>query len=1099
MINATLNTLFFRPEYSSKTAHRIARELCKKLATSRGSLPHNYNYTDNRRKRYVYSFQWLIEQHKQTSLSKEDLQALYDIANTKKTDIDKLRTLYVQIFEQEPICIDDVNGLRGPIKALMVMLWSEKQILLPLLFDRKGVSATVPEIYKLTDGFVAEMISYSTNENLKHHFREFVYTTDWTTETEISFSELWETIPKLLLLTKEYKALDRKTDYPKHWCILSFAGLFSALHPKIIDSNKIILLEKYQQSLSASRHLEKNIATPEEFENYFNSSYSNRLKQRQDINGVIQVKRNLGLEHAPDDPEGYFSALASQRHRKGLSWLNDNFYGNRPELDISTSTQWWRPAMQSYRQYLNRKVEKSARGQTASYLNILWDYVFCYLPHWRSINPDSPIKLPIKINDFYREFFWNRYDSDSFDGTNTFEGIKLPVPLIELYKTRRSDRQLTQFIRAVYNFFKFCIAERKQIKLNGQRVIDDYFRNPVEPSIDSQGSGPRGNTNKIVLPLKVVPYIEAYTHLLNVIGVDFQKRLLAGEFEQLIKQHWRGTYIDLAAFGLNYTIEIPGSPGEVIKIPIKEIPNCFNWKRDIYKRKDGSTYETILPHLGSLRMLMVSLHAGQRMQNSQWLDLDTFDEYERFNPDNKSYLATLLINTDKITPERTVSIQRSVFNILLEEKYFQLNTLLIPPKEIHYENDEHTKYKKYRPLFRSTFSEEELPFSDTTYGSTWVKILQGLQELYNSQRPENEHHTFVYHSGRAFKAIHTPHALRTTWITWMRLYGGLEYVLIMKQVGHSEITMSFHYTAPDVLETNSLIEEAFHQRNQAASTKNPFDLITSTATRPSLETSALRSGLLFNPQATIEQQRLFSVSSQFVESKQTGLGMIDVLNLGSYGYYDDCICPFNGKCPKALLNFTGMARCCSICPFAIWGLDHLEGVEAKKRFYQLRVNHLLQVFDHLIERKEEKAAQEIRADLSLASLELAGYHQISNVIRSEIEKHPAIKSSYAMRRPEILEKHCKIKIDIEHPGWRYISNLIDLKNYPQFCADSYLQILNRFSRNLPPLGIEDEKRTPLDRVLAQISATMKSEGINLSQLADRLSSDQYRLEVEEHE
>ncbi|WP_322614496.1 hypothetical protein [Pseudomonas sp. BIC9C] len=1100
MINISLNTLYFRPEFNQKIVSDTADFLCDQLSALRGPLPDDYETAENFEKRTRYSFQWLVSHRENTPFNQEDLQNLFNIANTPKTDKAELRDLYIKLTGRQPKYIDDVNGLKGPIKALMILLWSNKQLLLPILFDKKGMSKAFPDIYNITDGFVAEIVLHCSNRHLVKYFRAFVYTVDWAKPKDVTFLELWDATPKLLEVIKQYKALNQCTEYPRHYCILGFAALLAIRHPGILTSKQIILLEKYLQSLSISRHLEKNISTPEEFEKYLALSAGHKLRHRQQINGTIKVKRHPGLEHASDNPEEYFAALSTQKRGEGLNWLNGGYYRYRPELDLSTAVEWWKPAIEDYQKYLNGRVAKSRRGQLKSFLNILCDYVFCYIPHWCYLHPDSPVRPPLKIDDFHRELFWNRQEYEQEEGENSFRGVELPKTAMEMFKTRRSPNQLTPFIVAIDDFFKYCISHRKQIKLYKRQAISDSFDNPVIRKFDTEGSGPRGNTDKIVLPLKSVPYAEAYTHILNAIGVDLQRRLLAGELQEQIKIYYGSSHIDLDALNLKYTIEIPGNEvGKTITVPIHRIPNCYSWKRGSYKREDGSIIEAKIPHLGVLRMLMVALHAGQRVQNSQWLDLDTFDEYERFSPDNTSFLATLFINTDKTDPERTVSIQRSVFNMLLEEKRFQLEVMLEPPKKIKYENDDFSQYNEYRPLFRSPFTGRGLPFSDNTYSDIWVKILIGLQDIYNYQKPESEHHHFVYYNGRAHRAVHTPHALRTTWVTWMRLYGGLEYVLIMKQVGHSEITMSFHYTAPDVLETNTLIEQAFHQRNQAASTENHFNLITSMATRPSLETSALRSGLLFNPQATIEQQRLFSVSSQFVESKQTGLGMIDVLNLGNYGYYDDCICPFNGKCPKALLNFTGMARCCSICPFAIWGLDHLEGVEAKKRFYQLRVNHLLQVFDHLIERKEEKAAEEIRADLSLASLELAGYHQISSVIRSELEKSANIKNSFAMRRPEILEKHCKIQIDINHPGWRYVSNLIDLKNYPQFCADSYLQILNRFSRNLPPPGIKDEKRTPLDRVLAQISATMKSEGINLSQLADRLSSDQYRIEAEEHE
>lgn len=1090
MINTSRYTPIFidSPDSAEKIAE-ARHQVLSMLEETRGQMPPRV-WPLNRQLRYRFAYHYIASLKKDWS----DLRPLlFTLANAGEHNITEARDAYHDLCGHYPACEEDITGLNTPLKGLFLLLWKKKQVLLPLGFSRRGIDLAFPTLTACTEGFFTDIVDKSDSPKLKRYYRDLQYCVFWHEPSDISVTNIWESLPGLLNSKKTHTEGGVKLLPEVQAMITPWLKEFSKAFPNILSAEHYELICRYHQSLSTSDSIDDNIESIDSFRAYTYLPLLERAKIRRDKRPKSNKETIKRATSAFDkntegrSAEELYISLKDKNRPACLDWCTSEYYELDPNTYDSIISEWVTLFTSHLNSLANSKMSKSTRTEHMAVSRLFLDYLFAYLPAWIRENPKSFFKSSPTIREIDRFIHFSHLDDedDSEDAPSPVQPeFETPKTFYQVLPLRRSPKTAGTIIRHLHYFFERCKTNRLALnKKYDNVVILAKFENPINLDLDIPGSGSRGTTDKIVLPMASMPLARKYIEMLNNIGIALRNKILAGKFSPTAN-FYQKKWIDLKPLGLIYEIEFTGN-GDGTKniISVETIPNCFHWKLDVYKT-EKSEIKAAIPWMSTIRMLMIGLFAGQRIQGAQWLDINTFDKNSQYDPDGSSYWVSLFLNVDKTQPRRFVSIQRSVMKHLYDEKFFQTEICGTSLQKVFYENDKHTRYKdKITPLFRSPFSGKGLPFADNTYSATWVKILKGIEHEYNKIVPKENQHSFVNTTDKGDRAVHTPHALRATWITYMRRYGGLEISVIQKQVGHATALMTNYYMAlpADIQEADLESSDKMFMEQTSA------HLMTfrSAAIKPSLRDSALQSAFNKNRTATQSVHQLTSKSSTLIDTgDKTGLDLIDVKNIGDFGFFDDCTCPFGGNCPKAVLKFTRMARCCGICPYAIFSLDNLPAVHAKIRQLFSKIKSLTASLKIMTEANEsELNVEEMRDDLAMMSLNMSGYYQTSELLNDLLQNY-ATRNKYHVRTPDILKARLVAKVPLDSPGMRIVSDVIDGSQYPSICGENYLESVRQLSRKLHQrLDAElPSSISEINTVSAQLLSIMRAHNWDIEQV-----------------
>src|SRR5205807_10393386 len=104
---------------------------------------------------------------------------------------------------------------------------------------------------------------------------------------------------------------------------------------------------------------------------------------------------------------------------------------------------------------------------------------------------------------------------------------------------------------------------------------------------------------------------------------------------------------------------------------IRDIPRVFSIVKRTIRGLHGDLDDIHIPHLTTLRVLIVGLETGLRIQSVQWLDRRTWDSRNANKPFG-SYIYDLLVNTDKKKERPWIApIVYRARDVLLREQRFQ--------------------------------------------------------------------------------------------------------------------------------------------------------------------------------------------------------------------------------------------------------------------------------------------------------------------------------------------------------------------------------------------------------------------------------------------
>ncbi|WP_409319957.1 site-specific integrase [Pseudomonas putida] len=1045
-----------------------------------------------------------LRRRKGRSLTEAELRTLYDLCLVSDKQLDLALPLYERVTGEYVPPLKDVSGLRIPIRTMFVLLWAKGKVTLPHNFNLSGIWAKYPDLKGKTEGFIHELAGIKT-PYLQRCTRNFQYRVNWMQAEDIVFEDLWEIAPAIVDKQREIKSKSQKGSNCNEFSYLTWLHVFAKEYPHIVSPDQARLLEGYHTHLSTTR-VEKSCTeirksytdfvkywgsiddTQSKSENlkWRRSRYSSGLDGRKERNKKRAEKKRFDKEqnlHAQGilSPEEY--ATLPRRRRpttRDYEWIN-GYYMTPQNAHIEAKLARWVRAGNLHLAHID-ELAFSTRRQEVGHAHILLDYLGSYLPAWLSKHPDSGVQFPTYIEEFHRTIFWNRISkTTSKKNQDDSSALELPLTLMQFYDLKRSARSKPRFIFSIWRFFEVAIANGHELMPNGEPLICGLYKNPVHATLDSTGSGPAGKSDKVPLPIDSMLMVEAYMLALDAIGVELQNKCIRGlySFQDTLDLK-NSTWIDLEKYGIAYSIKLsnPHDASQDIEIPLKKIINAYSWKSEKYKSGDREVYA---PWLSQLRMLTVALFSGLRLQNCQWLDIRSFDKHYDQSLRGSLSSCVLYVNTDKNGNSRPITLPYKVMDVLLQERHFQTREYGKKYTGVYYQNDINSKgkYKKIHPLFRSPWLANGAPFSDASYALKWTLILRGFQEVYNSFVTPERRHEFVEKTANDhWSAVHTPHALRATWITHRRIYACLDYAIIGGQVGHAQMYTSAHYVVPTHHETLALIDSA----NRTVSEK-AYTALTGQPPNPSSSDSALVKGWNHHREDTIRDQHLVSVIPDILDTDETGLDLIASTQTQRVKFLDTCICALGGECPKKLMDFTRKARTCGICPYAVFGIDHLPGLNARVRDLANRAEHLKPKLQQIVKTQPQSSNAEIVYDeLSLCTLELAGYRQVIQILEKNWREEKFANGYIARHRD--LSNAIRHSVDMNDPKQRVLSMLIDTSQFPAFASEHYPLILEELARNPEFLEISKQPGEKREIYIGQILSIMGGAGLSFKDISE---------------
>lgn len=1103
MINTT-DSITLHGDDVLESAAAILEELAQKaMEAEKVAGKANPELLKDMQARHRLALTIFLRHRKGRALTYLELTTLYRLCLVPDKQLDLAMPLYVQLTGEHTPPPKDVSGLRIPIRAMFVLLWSKGNATLPYSFNLSGVWPKYPEMIDRSEGFIHEITGLKETHQ-KRCSRTFQYRVNWKKPEDVVFEELWEAAPAVVDKQRQIKSKAKKGSICLHFSYLSWLHLFAQKYPAIVSPDQARLLEGYHTHLSTTRIEESSAEIRKSYAEFAkhwgsiepNQSKSENLKwRRARYNSGLDGRKKRNQKKSEEklarntksweaqsvlSPEEYAVLPGRRRPTNGTYEWIEGYYNTPQNPHIEENLLSWIKAGNLHFGHIE-ELAKTTRRQEIGYIHILMDYLGRYLPAWLSKHPESGIEFPTNIEEFHRSIFWHRTSKNTKLTNNEDNSeVDLPLTLMQFYDLKRSIKTKAHFIFSVWRFFEIAIANSSDLLPNGKVLISGPYKNPVHPELDSPGSGPSGKSDKVPLPINSMMMVEAYMLALDAVGVELQHKCIKGllSFQDTLDLK-NSVWIDIEKYGISYSIKLwnPDGSSEAMEIPLKKVINAYSWKNEKFKSSNGEVY---VPWLSQVRMLTVALFSGLRLQNCQWLDVRSFDKYYDHSLRGSLSSCILYVNTDKNGNSRPVTLPYKVMDVLLQERHFQAKEYGKKYKGVYYEKDPNStnKYKKIHPLFRSPWLENGAPFSDASYALKWTLILRGFQEVYNSfVSPENRHEFVEQTASGNWSAVHTPHALRATWITHRRIYAYLDYAIIGGQVGHAQQYTSAHYVVPTKQETLALIDSA----NKAVSA-HAFAALTGRPPAPSSPDSALVKGWTQHREETARDQHLVSVIPDILDAEETGLDLIASTKTQRIKFLDCCMCALDGECPKKLMAFTRKARTCGICPYAVFGVDHLPGLNAKVRDLANRAENLKPRLQQTLKHQPNSSNAEIIYDeLSLCTLELAGYRQVIQILEKKWREEKFPKGYIARHRD--LANAVRHSVDMADPKQRVISMLIDASQFPAFASEHYPLILDELARNPEFLQVANQPFEEREIYIGQILSIMGGTGLTFEEIS----------------
>lgn len=1015
-----------------------------------------------------------------------------------------------------------MGGIHEACITLFVWLWEHGIAVLSYNFKFTSKYRLVGKVSNVILDKLLEMkgIYFSKGQGRKYYrvatsSLSFVLLTDWRLWTDVSLLSFWEnlrsadtvasisqTYPQLLFkLAAENGATYTQTD-------VTNVFLTSSLHASK-RADPLILLDTIEQlnayvegvvtikgangcTLQVSKKKGtaglarlKAKASNVRFGGTLNDSINI------DVNNLTS-KDKLAHYAKHSDMNNYLKYLPRlhKDHQKHTH-LSKGFY---PGLSVDPRIEFleWCTVFDAYVSEAN--VPLKPRNLLCSYLS---DYLFVYLVWFYNSNPDAVHFLPTKIQDFSRVIFW--------DQTILPKKLQANAPkTFAKFINERAPSHSGKMVVITHGFFEFiktnyCVDHPEF----PNALVLNNFENPINKAADGGGKWKNKNapTDKVAMPIETLPFVHNTLRVLNEAHNNLQKIFIKDEnASKRLEYSKNHPYFTLSDYDIDCSFELNG---KIVRFDV--IPDFFSWE------SGGGNY----PALSCFRMLRTNMHAGQRMENIQWLDINNFDKLGKVD----GYFQPLWIDIDKIFESRIAKIPTFILDELQAEREYQ-NAYGLDISSIKSTNSE----KTISPLFRSnTVKSTGGPVVDHSYSGMWTNILWFIEQHYNEFVPPSKRHNFVrlapykdgtgknaniyqwnigvpivdsegvHHNGNAtalqMLAIHTPHSMRNTYTVARK--GLIAYQDLMEQQGWtSEVTMHHYLQAMHQNDKDRLLELADKSIMEGTcltegESLQALFLQGNNAIRPSKDGSAMSASLAAGAEAVIHDQGLISIRVVELDeyTGDDGLMMLKAQQRSIKPViFDHCLCPAGGDCPKEIVAIIGERNRCGICPVACYGIDNISGLNARITEKREAAKKGLIMLKLLGARNEDPSnTAQIAEQINLNQSEVGSMRMTANLLKKNLERGELER--YLCRHPDMVKNVVEISIDTTSERNLFISKLIEAQAHPQYCSEGFVeQCFSYYRRFNTDKNKKDVESDPVQVVAGHFSAIMREKNISINQL-----------------
>lgn len=625
----------------------------------------------------------------------------------------------------------------------------------------------------------------------------------------------------------------------------------------------------------------------------------------------------------------------------------------------------------------------------------------------------SDIEAPVDISCFKGAYFVS---------TPLEINKKLPVSLLDFINIISSGRSSNQreynyrVLIKIRSFFDYVISRKESFN-----IFEDIY-NPIS-EMDLPKITRKSESNKIRLPTEVFWCFLSYTRKIVELIDLINKKILNKEIryidlEKILKDKKKGNnyIIDnnlLEIIGCDNNLSIDGKTILVNSVR-KEL---FAFQK--YKIKNSVDKYLINPL--PIIQVLVALETGLRHQSIQWLSED-FDMNVPYEIDENS-VYPCFIKTDKSKETswvsqvsgRVIKLLRGIreFNNLLDYKVFNDSHL--------YENTD-TKWGKYKLLMNFNTA-SGLPYSDTLYNKKFKALLYGVDNILPNINIKYDIFKNIYDKEKLVSDI-TPHSTRVMVVSELINYLPPEYIS-RHITGHSIQTVSY-YTKIHDKDMDKLKKEQIKGLNSLVTHNSESkELLT-------IKNDDLNSDLVIafqeNPIKAVEEYGC-SVVDESVKIKE-----LLIKPQLSLSYSATHICPYNGVCPKEVID-KGIYHKCHSCPYAIRSVDHLPAICAKSR--QLLEN-IESIENDIISFQglDNKKKIELQNQRKNLVEELATYSVIRSFLNNKLDnlKEEHDKGMYSYKAKSILKKAYKDSFNSNSNRY-LIERIKEIKDFPELDSD----------------------------------------------------------------
>lgn len=523
---------------------------------------------------------------------------------------------------------------------------------------------------------------------------------------------------------------------------------------------------------------------------------------------------------------------------------------------------------------------------------------------------------------------------------------------------------------------------------------------------------------------------------------------------------------------------------------------------------DGALVERIVPN--HIRIVQLMCETGMRQKHLIWLDKDRFDCFiDRFS---QTQLCPLLVSTDKSHGEWTAIVSRRVIDILdRQSHWYSLCSSSDFKTDLWYGMKEGSKFGRFKPLFRMLTKSEGAWACYRYYPAMLLMLQYFIQVQMNapsspelvymrSSEPgecESLELTKEFLDGAILDHLvskYTPHGLRAGFVSEAIRFLPAS-IVGQYMTGQSEPHVWFYAVfGEDELPTHQQILADYLLKNSARISSGQMP--------------ELAEALLYNNErlacdvkgSTENAIKLYGLVSLIgVREDKNGIEVMRAKKGSGLSYNPTHICPFKNVCPRDVIDTLGAGRPCALCPYAIRGVVHLPAVSAEKdkckeqmlvvlrklRHYR-RLNSLTvdrQMIETLSEDHDRYAREAFAYEAieqQLYKMAVAGHHQ----------------GLFVPKKDDLVDHFRRVELT---EGEQFLKRLVDVQNFPDASSSeldtkfAYFRARLVISEGEPEAAIPLGEHPPGIELASQISSMVNSGALDvldvfkIAQMATRTS------------